>query len=249
MKTVKSFKQMNELFTFEGRGVHIEACKGSFKENFEYCTKEDKDGYFEKGERPMDKKEQGEREQKKWKRARELAEEGRFSEIDDKLYCMYCKNFEYIYNKKMKQADNLDLEDLKNNCLWLWGPSGIGKSHQSRLIASKLDPDNRPYLKGLNKWWTGYNREKVVIIDEADPKHCEYLGHYLKQWADKWSFTAETKGGNIGEIRPEYIIVTSNYSINECFPEPADNGPLHRRFTEINYYDRQTQSIDWPPVK
>ena len=248
MNSLKSLKQMNNLFMFEDRGVHLEVCKGSFKQNFEYCTKED-EHYFEKGERPMDKKEEGEREKNKWKRARELAEQGKFDEIDNKLYSMYCKNFEFIYNKKMKCADNLELNDLKNNFLWLYGPSGVGKSHQSRRIANELDPEHKPYLKGLNKWWTGYERQKVVIIDEADPEHCKFLAHYFKQWADKWSFTAETKGGNLGEIRPEYIIVTSNYSINECFPEPADSGPLHRRFSEINYYDRNNQSIDWPHVK
>lgn len=248
MHSLKSLKQMSDLFMYEDRGVHLEVCKGSFKQNYEYCTKED-EHYFEKGERPLDPKEKGENEKNKWKRARQLAEQGKFDEIDDELYSRYCKNFKFIYSEKTKCADNLELDDLKNNCLWLYGPSGIGKSYQSRKIANELDPEHRPYLKGLNKWWTGYDHQKVVIIDEADPKHCEFIAHYLKQWADKWSFTAETKGGSLGEIRPEYIIVTSNFSINECFPDPADNGPLHRRFTEINYYDRNNQSIDWPSVK
>ena len=59
-------------------------------------------------------------------------------------------------------------------------------------------------------------------------------------------FTAETKGGTIPSCRPEYIIVTSNYSIAECFPEENDYLPLKRRIYEHTIKTR-TEPFSWPP--
>lgn len=71
------------------------------------------------------------------------------------------------------------------------------------------------------------------------------LGSFYKKWCDKWSFTAECKGTVIQRCRPEYIIVTSNYSIQDCFPSEADYEPLKRRFTEVEVRDR-TYQVQWP---
>jgi len=49
-------------------------------------------------------------------------------------------------------------------------------------------------------------------MDDLDLAGGQTLSHYMKIWADKWPFTAESKGG---AIRPEYdnFIVTSNYTV------------------------------------
>jgi hypothetical protein len=56
-----------------------------------------------------------------------------------------------------------------------------------------------------------------------------HLGHHLKLWGDHFSFLGETKGGMI-RIRPKRIIVTSNYSLHDCFPETQLQDAVSRRF-------------------
>jgi len=60
-------------------------------------------------------------------------------------------------------------------------------------------------------------------------------GHHFKQWADKYPFPAEVKGGTI-KLRPQRIIVTSNYRIEECWVKHQDYEPIKRRFT-VHHHD------------
>ena len=71
------------------------------------------------------------------------------------------------------------------------------------------------------------------------------LGYYFKQWLDKYDFKPETKGGHINNISPEYIIVTSNYSIDDCFTQCQDSEPIHRRITEHQKFSK-TEPFAWP---
>jgi len=105
---------------------------------------------------------------------------------------------------------------------------GYGKSHKAReMLGSQF------YAKiAANKWWDKYNGEKNVLIEDMDLTH-HYQGYYLKIWADRYAFPVEIKYGN-DLIRPEVIIVTSNYSIKDIFPDPAMHEPLLRRFKEIH---------------
>lgn len=226
---------------------HLEVMRGSPQDSKTYCTKEDPVHYFEKGIMPPGQEQRGgEAAKRKWEQAFELAKNGDFDEIPRDLWIRHMHSFKQIYadNKKDPSMEDCSDKDLKARFLWLCGPSGTGKSHTARRISKELGCED-PYMKDLNKWWNGYTHQKVTIIEEAAPKQCEYLASYFKKWADKWSFTGECKGTVIPSLRPEYIIVTSNYSIDTCFPEPADSEPLHRRFTEITLSSKN-QHIYWP---
>lgn len=83
-----------------------------------------------------------------------------------------------------------------------------------------------------NKWWDKYTGQKNVLIEDIDKKH-DYQAYYLKIWADKYAFPVEIKNG-ADCIRPEKIVVTSNYSIREIFPNSQDHLPLERRFKVIH---------------
>ena len=252
----KNQKTMQVVKKLIGDRAHLETMKGNSQQAADYCKKEGVN-IFEKGERPLTAREatskagkkHGEIERDEWADMIKHAEDQDLEWIKEtypECYLRHEATFERIKNRARKE-ENMDLDNagLREHFLWLWGPTGSGKSHTSREIAKKISPDEEPYLKDWNKWWNGYTGQKVTIIDEASPERLEHLTDFLKKWADKWTFTAEVKGSSYNAIRPEYIIITSNYSMEQCLPRTQDLAALKRRFTEIEKYDKE-QAVDWP---
>lgn len=102
--------------------------------------------------------------------------------------------------------------------IWLWGDAGTGKS------ANLWRTYPHAYRKLLNKWWDGYENQDVVIIEEMNPTSLKALANHMKLWADRYPFVAEIKGASL-YIRPQLIVVTSNYSIRQCLEDAQSTIP------------------------
>ena len=231
---------LNKVKDQIGERAHLEVARGKNSEAAEYCKKDG--AYFEVGELPPDRGQAGgEATKRKWEDAYDAAAKGDFDAIPREMFIKYRKNFREIYQEELNR-NTLAIGDwdLKKHFIWIYGPTGTGKSHLARSLAMTLDPEHPPYLKGLNKWWSGYQQQRCVIIEEASPESCKYLAPLFKQWCDKWPFTAETKGGSFEHgIRPEYIFITSNYPIEDCFTEDNDRLPMLRRCYQFHKETRE----------
>lgn len=201
--------------------AHIEHTAGTPTQAANYCKKEG--NFTERGTPLATPKSKGRNEIARFERAWDLAKQGKIEEIDADIRLRYrstCVAISKTYQKAPESIPTLDYH-------WYHGDSGSGKSRKART------ENPGAYLKNPNKWWDGYVDQDTVIIDEWSPDH-ECLASHLKQWADHHSFCAEYKGGAMC-IRPKKLIVTSNFSIDECFSKHQNAEPLKRRFKCLHF--------------
>jgi len=200
--------------------AHLEPQRGSIHQAADYCKK---DGDFDEwGTPPTTKRDNKER----WRFIIDRAELGDLGSIKDEYPGEYLRYLDKL--KSLKERPVTILGDLNNE--WWYGPTGTGKSKR----VWEVYPDH--YGKQLNKWWDGYQDEATVVIEEWSPKN-DVTASGLKIWSDRYPFNAEIKGGQLKKIRPQRLIVTSNYSIDQCFEREEDRGPIKRRFKQVYFPD------------
>jgi len=192
---------------------HYSAARGSAQDNQAYCSKEQL--WFEEGTLPVGPKGQKD----KWKEVITLAKAGDLQKIEDEYPAIFLR---YYYRLRTLRTINCSELQGPLEHEWWVGPPGTGKS----WTLNHQYPDH--YRKMMNKWWDGYEGEPVVAIEEWEPD-CP-LAHHLKQWADRYPFNAEVKGGVLKNIRPRKIIVLSNFDIERCFQVVEFQNAIRRRF-------------------
>jgi hypothetical protein len=215
----KRLTQLKKLLSDRG---HYEVTKGKNSQASDYCKKEG--NYKEFGELPADRGQAGGQATKeRYSLAFTQAKTGALDSIDHDLLVKHYRTFKQI---KMDYVGDISPLDYLPG-IWIYGESGIGKSRYARATYAGA------YVKNCNKWWDHYQGEENVIIDDFDDTHA-CLGHHLKRWGDHYSFIAETKGGSI-LIRPKWIVVTSQYNIEDIFKDGNTVQALLRRFKVINF--------------
>lgn len=181
-----------------------------------YCMKEDTrvEGPYKFGNYP-----QKQNNPYDWENIWNLAKENRIDEIPPSIRI---RNYNTIKNIAKDYMDFEDCEHLRG--IWIWGPAGRGKSKWVRDHV----PSNELYPKMLNKWWDGYNNQRVVVLDDFGLEG-DFLSQELKIWSDRYGCLLENKGGCL-QSRYEWFIITSQYRIKDIFTDFETREALHRRF-------------------
>lgn len=203
-------------------GCHVESARKP-AEAAEYCRK---DGvYFEAGEPPKEDETHGH----DWDLIRDRAGRGVYDDIPSDIIIRYTRNIMLLRTMRLSRECPPALDRLDN--YWISGPTGCGKS---RGVRDACVRDGRSYfLKEANRWWDGYDGEHTVLIEEFGPEHVNLLAGYLKLWADHYPFQAEVKCSYL-KIRPQRIVVTSNFDLTTLFSMNGVLEPLQRRFQTID---------------
>lgn len=221
-------------------GAHIEpkVRTSTFKQASDYCRKSG--DFFEYGELPMDQDRKGDAGKLSAEERWALAKSGDFESLPPEHYPRY----RAIYAQFRVVNDRNELRNY-----WICGPSGCGKSRYVRDNygpGTELGGDLGFYSKPMNKWWDGYTEHNVVLLDDFDPDHGKYLGYYLKIWSDHYVFEGEIKGSTI-KLRPQIVIVTSQFRIADCFDRPEHCEAITRRFEVIQLAPFENLNLNYAP--
>lgn len=199
--------------------AHLDLVKGTFDQAYSYVTKEGAIIY-ENGDKPKHQLDIN-------TRFKQLVQEAKAGTIDKEclMYCRYRTYFEQF----VPTSNYIFEGELTTKNAWIYGPPGSGKSLLVRQFA--LARNFSIYHKLANKWWDGFRGENIVLVEDLDPEVASKLVHHIKLWADRYAFRAEIKGNSIS-IDPKFmLIITSNYSLRECF-QGVDGEAISRRFEE-----------------
>lgn len=210
---------------------HFEHMKGTIQQNYDYCTKDDK-APIEFGEKPKFEN-NGERERSRWHDARQAAAERRWGDVDDQIYVSHLRNLKQIGAEQAQTGRVLE----KTCGLWLYGVPHSGKSYDAR---NKYSLGGEPYIKeDLDKWFDNYDGQDTILLEDVDPDMCKQpaAAQKLKVWCDVYPHPVAVKGSMLNNIRPRRFIITSNFSIEECFPNLHGDAldALKRRFKIVHY--------------
>lgn len=225
------FKNANSLSAVIKRmpGCHIEVAK-TVEQAMEYCKKEG--DFVERGVAPVSMKEKtemgGAETKRKWEEVWELSKSGKIEEIDPEIRFKHYRTIRAVQKDYGVRPPDLEVDGGFKGILWIYGLPGSGKSRWVRETYLKEEV----YDKTLNKWWDGYNGERIVLLDDFGKAH-GVLGEHIKRWGDRYSFPAEIKGGKI-DIRPERLVVTSNYHPDQIWEDPMLLLAIMRR-TELKF--------------
>jgi len=201
-------------------GCHLLVARGTPSQNFDYCSK---DGNFiERGDKPLDPSARGALEVDRYVAAWTAAKEDRILEIPEDIRIRH-----YSTLKRITRDYQTPIPRLESRCgVWIYGLSGSGKT--TSVFNSYPDL----YSKQNNKWWDGYQGQSTVLLDDVDPDCCVFLRRHLKIWTDRFPFMAEEKGGG-RFIRPSKFIITSQYTIEQCFSDQETIDAWNGRCTVI----------------
>lgn len=209
---------------------HIEKCKGSPQQNYDYCSKavKNEDDWREFGTLP---EEQGKRNDLEEIRKMVADGKGMRDIVETVSSFQQIKVAEALLKYKEKARDFMP------TITWIYGATGTGKSR----LAHAKHPDAYTAM-ATGKWFEGYDAHKAIIIDDFRKDFLPWQN--LLNFFDRYEYRVETKGGS-RQFLAKNIIVTCPYHPTELFAGISEDvGQLIRRLDSIIYmeYDKITHT-------
>lgn len=122
--------------------------------------------------------------------------------------------------------------DFCPDVYWIYGGSGLGKTQLAYKMGYEFNPNERPFkLMSNRKWWEGYDRHEVVIIDELR-EDCFRISELL-ELMDRYEYRVENKGGSRQMVAKHIIITSPKSPANLFFGHGENVYQIERRCKKI----------------
>lgn len=215
------------------KSVHVEPAIGSPSQNFKYCSKDE--DFIEWGDRPS-----GQGRRSDLDTVKELVKSGgKMKDVIDKgsnYQSLKMGEFLLKYLEKPREIKPIEV-------YWLYGESGTGKT---KYVYDKYGTE--VFRPVSDKWWEGYDGEKVVLLDDFRPAFCSFVR--LLQFTDIYPFKVECKGGS-RHVQYETIIITAptDYSTMWSSETKEDLEQLKRRITLEQKFGTEVEGNTKPQLQ
>lgn len=217
--------------------LHIEERKGTAQQALVYCKKDE--NYIEKGQPKLvkDKKlnkvgEQGKRQDilNIWDSVKKGYSQTQLLEEYPIEYSKYGKAIDKYYTINEPPRDR----NQETQIYWYYGSTGVGKSK------AVYDENEEVFTPKNYKWWDGYDRHKVVLLDDVRADYCKF--HEWLTLTDRYQYKVEVKGG-MRQLVAEKIYITAPCHPKDMFKNKTDEdiGQLLRRITVIKNFDEDVE--------
>lgn len=203
--------------------AHLEPCR-DLRSSLIYCEKEDTrvDGPWSHGQEPA----QGARTD-----LVELCESISSGEVTAEAVAVESPMTYHKYGRTLHKVEDIALRKRfrteMTKGIWLYGPTGVGKSHRA---FKDFDPSTHYVWKNDKGWQDGYTGQEIVIINDfrGSIPYDELL-----QMVDKWPYTVPRRGREPAPFLAKQVIITSSLSPEEVYWRRAEGDSidqLTRRF-------------------
>jgi len=213
-KNPRAFGGVNKL----GLG-HIEARRGTPEEAEKYCKK---DGNWVEDGEPLA---QGDRND--IKKTMSALLEGTYTVEEliveqPTVYQLYGRTFERALDLQRRTIYRTEM----TVGVWLWGPTGVGKSHRA---FEGYDPETHYVWSNDNGWWDGYVGQETVIINDF---RGEITFGMMLNLVDKWPFMVRRRNREPFPFLAKKVIVTSSLQPHQVYKNLDEDklDQLYRRF-------------------
>nr|WPR18722.1 MAG: replication polyprotein [Chemarfal virus 269] len=215
---------------------HVESLKGTPKQAADYCKKEG--DFVEFGVLP----EQGKRDDLK-----AVVDDVYKGKVPLDQLLLNEPEMYHQYGRTLEKADDLRRNKLKRTemtrGLWIWGPSGVGKSHRAADYAS-LFGYKSTYFHKLNDrgWWDTYDNEDVVIINEF---RGELSYSDILLLCDKWPYSVPRRCRSPCSFTSKVVIITSDRPPEQIFNR-VEEGQFDQLYRRFDVWEVTSKDDPWP---
>lgn len=205
----------------------------AIRDDYNYCLKDQ--NYFIK-----DKRKQGTR--KDWLEVRDLAKEGKFSDISSIHTAIWCKCENSLRNLHKIRNTNLELRTTYPIVIWLCGSSGKGKTRyvfQAHNIQDIWKTGNL-----YQQFYNNYENQEVALFD--DIRWQEGCFRSFIELTDCYPLDMNVKNSS-RNFNSKFIYITTPKTPEEFFSTDINRGEefyqIYRRITKIILFSGDSVTV------
>lgn len=220
----KSAMRIKAVQTALGYPCHIENCKGTPQQNYDYCTKDGKI-ILEYGTLPQST--QGKRND--IAAVNQIFKSGENPNLSQLIDMGITSAPALKIYEKLQSLQKPKFRDI--TVYWFYGPSGSGKTHAAYELVEGMDYWVKPTR---TRFYDGYTGQLTVIFDDLRPSAIGFTE--LLQLMDKYPCTVDAKGSPSVPWCCTTLIITTILHPDQFTPHSEDKNQLTRRITYLKNF-------------